>query len=56
VNVNGVNLAVGDKLILDVTTGGGPPAVPEPSTWALMLVGFAGLGFAGWRRVAAQAT
>jgi hypothetical protein len=25
-----------------------PPA-PEPSTWAMMLLGFAGLGFAGWR-------
>ncbi len=25
-------------------------AVPEPSTWALMLAGFAGLGFAGYRR------
>ena len=25
-------------------------AVPEPSTWAMMLLGFAGLGFAGWRR------
>jgi PEP-CTERM motif-containing protein len=24
-------------------------AVPEPSTWAMMLVGFAGLGYAGWR-------
>jgi len=24
-------------------------AVPEPSTWAMMLVGFAGLGFMGWR-------
>ena len=23
--------------------------VPEPSTWAMMLIGFAGLGFAGWR-------
>lgn len=23
--------------------------VPEPSTWALMLLGFAGLGFAGYR-------
>lgn len=26
-----------------------PPAIPEPSTWAMMLFGFAGLGFAGWR-------
>jgi hypothetical protein len=26
-----------------------PPAVPEPSTWAMMLIGFAGLGLAGWR-------
>ena len=26
------------------------PTVPEPSTWAMMLVGFAGLGFAGYRR------
>jgi hypothetical protein len=25
-------------------------AVPEPSTWAMMVVGFAGLGFAGWRK------
>jgi PEP-CTERM motif len=25
-------------------------AVPEPSTWALMLLGFAGLGYAGWRQ------
>jgi PEP-CTERM motif len=24
--------------------------VPEPSTWAMMLVGFAGLGFAGYRK------
>jgi hypothetical protein len=23
--------------------------VPEPSTWGMMLVGFAGLGFAGYR-------
>jgi PEP-CTERM motif len=26
-------------------------AVPEPSTWALMLLGFAGLGYAGYRKV-----
>jgi len=25
-------------------------AVPEPATWAMMLLGFAGLGFAGFRR------
>ena len=25
-------------------------AVPEPSTWAMMLLGFAGLGYAGFRR------
>jgi PEP-CTERM motif len=25
-------------------------AAPEPSTWLLMLVGFAGLGYAGYRR------
>ena len=25
------------------------PAIPEPSTWAMMLLGFAGLGFAGYR-------
>ena len=24
-------------------------AVPEPSTWAMMLLGFAGLGIAGYR-------
>jgi hypothetical protein len=24
--------------------------VPEPSTWAMMLIGFAGLGFAGYQR------
>jgi phospholipase/lecithinase/hemolysin len=25
-------------------------AVPEPSTWAMMVIGFVGLGFAGYRR------
>ena len=30
-----------------------PFAVPEPSTWAMMLLGFAGLGFAGYRRAKA---
>jgi hypothetical protein len=25
-------------------------SIPEPSTWAMMLIGFAGLGYAGYRR------
>ncbi len=29
-----------------------PTAIPEPSTWAMMLLGFAGLGFAGYRHKA----
>jgi hypothetical protein len=36
------------------TPGGDPPggaaAVPEPSTWAMLLLGLAGLGYAGLRR------
>ena len=32
----GVRLGLGDT----------PPGVPEPATWAMMLVGFAGLGVA----------
>jgi hypothetical protein len=32
------------------------PAAPEPSTWAMMLIGFAGLGFAGFRASRRAAT
>jgi hypothetical protein len=31
-------------------TPGGATTVPEPSTWAMLLLGFAGLGYAGFRR------
>jgi PEP-CTERM motif len=37
---------VGDAITVEFTVGGPVSAVPEPSTWALMLIGFAGLGFA----------
>jgi hypothetical protein len=33
-----------------------PSAIPEPSTWAMMLMGFAGLGYAALRRKAAVRT
>ncbi|MEO9213998.1 MAG: PEPxxWA-CTERM sorting domain-containing protein [Caulobacteraceae bacterium] len=37
-------------------TGGGGGGVPEPATWAMMLIGFAGVGFAmRGRRTAATA-
>ena len=29
-------------------------AVPEPSTWAMMLLGFAGLGYVGFRKARAR--
>ena len=30
--------------------GGEPPAIPELSTWAMLMLGFGGLGFAAFRR------
>jgi hypothetical protein len=41
--------AAGADFSVAVLTPSGPP-VPEPSTWAMMLLGFAGLGYAGYRR------
>jgi hypothetical protein len=36
--------------ITTTSPGGDTGAIPEPSTWAAMLVGFATLGFAGYRK------
>jgi PEP-CTERM motif len=33
-----------------------PGSVPEPSTWAMMLLGFAGLGFMAYRRKSVDAS
>lgn len=43
VDVAGDNLAHNDQLFLDVTAGG-TMAVPEPSTWAMLLLGLFGVG------------
>jgi hypothetical protein len=53
-NQPGQGLGNGSVVIESIS---GSP-VPEPSTWAMMAIGFVGLGYAGWRgsqRTAAQA-
>jgi hypothetical protein len=47
--IAGNSAAVGQNIIYLGETGA-LTAVPEASTWAMMLVGFAGLGFAGFYR------
>jgi hypothetical protein len=37
--------AQGDTVVVNFS-----PAVPEPSTWAMLLLGFAGVGFMAYRR------
>ena len=39
------NSGAGSVTVTPITSG-----VPEPSTWAMMLAGFAGLGFLGYRQ------
>jgi hypothetical protein len=50
----GIDLTIAYNLVADGSGGFGfdfarGGAVPEPSTWAMMLLGFAGLGYAGYR-------
>ena len=49
----GVTVNSGDGCIVNnrlLCSDGGPTSVPEPSTWTMLVLGFAGLGYAGWRR------
>jgi PEP-CTERM motif len=39
---------------VEIAFGPGSLPVPEPSTWAMMMLGFAGLGFAGFRSARAR--
>jgi hypothetical protein len=38
------------KILADFTFETAAPPVPEPSTWAMMILGFAGVGFMAYRR------
>ena len=51
-------LVLADGVVVDSTSEGGLSltAAPEPSTWAMMMLGFAGLGFAGYRKARKTAT
>jgi len=40
---------VTSETTLDYVSAGVAASTPEPSTWAMMILGFAGLGFAGYR-------
>ena len=53
VTANGINdkgVIVGFYGAADESTIGFETTIPEPSTWAMMLLGFAGFGFLGYRR------
>ncbi len=50
--VSDVNTAAKNRAMFAVAGYVDPPPVPEPSTWVMMLSGFAGLGFIARRRVA----
>ena len=43
-------LLLEDVAYFTVTAGGPVDAIPEPSTWAMMILGFAGVGFMAYRR------
>jgi PEP-CTERM motif len=44
-----------DTFRIDIIAGSGASPVPEPSTWAMMLIGFLGLGYAAVRKRAVRA-
>jgi hypothetical protein len=48
--VFGVVVATSDVALDTTVSGGISLSTPEPSTWAMMVLGFVGLGFAGYRK------
>src|SRR6267142_1701729 len=47
---SGSNPPISQSGNVEIATVALTTAVPEPSTWAMMILGFAGLGFMGYRR------
>jgi PEP-CTERM motif len=50
INYAAFNMWGGEYLNLGIDGVNLTAAVPEPSTWAMMLLGFAGIGFMAYRR------
>ena len=53
IDTNATRFTTGSLAVINSETsdlaGYEPSPVPEPATWAMMLIGFAGLGVAGYR-------
>jgi hypothetical protein len=47
---NGVYTDANGDLVLIIGAPSGVSAVPEPSTWAMLILGFLGIGFMAYRR------
>ena len=47
---NGFNPPIIERGNVEIATAALTTAVPEPSTWAMMILGFAGIGFVAYRR------
>jgi hypothetical protein len=54
--VANTNDGVAGQYIFAVRGGNVIPGTPEPSTWAMLLIGFAGLGFAGYHKAKTSRT
>jgi hypothetical protein len=50
VTINAQGPSYGDIIGVDDVFYNGTSAIPEASTWAMMVAGFAGLGFTGYRK------
>jgi hypothetical protein len=48
--LSGTGFGLGRVKIRVTSTGAAIAGIPVPSTWAMLLVGFGGIGFMAWRR------